>query len=125
MTYLTKSLKPARVPEAKTRLARSANRHRPSVQALGAVADGGLQRDHYSYAQIPNFPQSTVEGHSGRIVADCSTEFQSQSSRAVFNFYEGYSPQQVTFPHASTGRAWHSRQSFSPTPLEASPKTTA
>ena len=36
---------------------------------LGAVADAIPNPTIVPYAQIPHFPQSTVEGHSGRIAA--------------------------------------------------------
>ncbi len=36
---------------------------------LGAVADAVDDPVIVPYAEIPHFPQSTVEGHSGRIVA--------------------------------------------------------
>jgi purine-nucleoside phosphorylase len=50
------------------------------------------------YADIPNFPVSTVEGHSGKLI------FGHINGKAVvcmagrFHFYEGYTPQQVIFP---------------------------
>ena len=36
---------------------------------LGAVADAVTDPVIVPYGEIPNFPQSTVEGHSGRLVA--------------------------------------------------------
>lgn len=50
------------------------------------------------YQDIPHFPISTVEGHSGKLI------FGSLSGRKVvilsgrFHYYEGYSPAQVVFP---------------------------
>lgn len=50
------------------------------------------------YEDIPNFPVSTVEGHSGKLI------FGKMSGRTVvcmagrFHFYEGYSATQVAFP---------------------------
>ncbi len=36
---------------------------------LGAVASGVEEAVYIPYREIPHFPQSTVEGHSGRVVA--------------------------------------------------------
>ena len=74
----------------------------------GAVADPVI----VPYGEIPHFPQSTVEGHSGRIVAGLLGGVPSDRSSSLgclggapvlimqgrVHFYEGYSPLQVTFP---------------------------
>ena len=65
---------------------------------LGAVADVVTDPVAIPYAQIPHFPQSTVEGHSGRIVAGLLGEVPVVVMQGRVHFYEGYSPQQVTFP---------------------------
>jgi purine-nucleoside phosphorylase len=79
---------------------------------LGAAADAVLEPVIVPYGEIPHFPQSTVEGHSGRIVAGQFGGVPSgmPSSPRYFggapvmimqgrvHFYEGYSPLQVTFP---------------------------
>jgi purine-nucleoside phosphorylase len=50
------------------------------------------------YADIPHFPVSTVEGHSGKLI------FAELSGKRVvvmagrFHFYEGYTPEEVVFP---------------------------
>ena len=50
------------------------------------------------YADIPHFPVSTVEGHSGKLI------FAELSGKKVvvmagrFHFYEGYTPEEVVFP---------------------------
>jgi len=50
------------------------------------------------YKDIPNFPVSTVEGHSGKLVVGrvAGKEVLVMSGR--FHYYEGYSMQEVTFP---------------------------
>ena len=50
------------------------------------------------YAEIPHFPESTVEEHAGQLVCGtiCGTEVVAMEGR--FHYYEGYSLQQVTFP---------------------------
>jgi purine-nucleoside phosphorylase len=72
---------------------------------LGAVADAVTQPVTVSYAQIPHFPQSTVEGHSGRIVAGLLGGVPVAVMQGRVHFYEGYSPQQVTFPMRVLGLA--------------------
>lgn len=50
------------------------------------------------YADIPHFPVSTVEGHSGKLI------FGTIGGKAIiamsgrFHFYEGYTPEEVAFP---------------------------
>jgi purine-nucleoside phosphorylase len=65
---------------------------------LGAVADAVAGPLVLPYAQIPHFPQSTVEGHSGRIVAGCLAGVPVVVMQGRVHFYEGYTPLQVTFP---------------------------
>jgi len=79
---------------------------------LGAVADAVPDPTIIPYAEIPHFPQSTVEGHSGRIVAGLMTGIPSSRATELWcrvgipvvvmqgrvHYYEGYTPQQVTFP---------------------------
>jgi purine-nucleoside phosphorylase len=50
------------------------------------------------YSEIPHFPVSTVEGHSGRLIFG---EMGGKSVVAMagrFHFYEGYTPQQIIYP---------------------------
>ena len=65
---------------------------------LGAVADAVANPITVPYAEIPHFPQSTVEGHSGRIVAGVLGGVPVVVMQGRVHFYEGYTPQQVTFP---------------------------
>ena len=65
---------------------------------LGAVAEDVATPVVVPYAQIPHFPQSTVEGHSGRIVVGELGGTPVVVMQGRVHFYEGYSPQQVTFP---------------------------
>jgi purine-nucleoside phosphorylase len=50
------------------------------------------------YGEIPHFPEATVEGHSGRIVAGLLGGVPVLILHGRVHFYEGYSPLQVTFP---------------------------
>jgi purine-nucleoside phosphorylase len=65
---------------------------------LGAVADAVTDPIFIPYAGIPHFPQSTVVGHSGRIVAGLLAEVPVIVMQGRVHYYEGYSPAQVTFP---------------------------
>jgi purine-nucleoside phosphorylase len=65
---------------------------------LGAVADSLAERVVVPYAEIPHFPRSTVEGHTGRIVAGFLGGVPVAVMQGRVHFYEGYTPQQVTFP---------------------------
>jgi len=65
---------------------------------LGAVADAVTDAAIVPYGEIPHFPQSTVEGHSGRIVAGSLGGAPVAIMQGRVHFYEGYSPLEVTFP---------------------------
>ncbi|HBB24763.1 MAG TPA: purine-nucleoside phosphorylase [Bacteroidetes bacterium] len=51
-----------------------------------------------AYESIPNFPVSTVESHSGRLVFGRIGQHEVVVMQGRFHQYEGYSLQQVTFP---------------------------
>jgi purine-nucleoside phosphorylase len=65
---------------------------------LGAAADAVADAVIVPYSAIPHFPQSTVEGHSGRIVAGRLGGAPVAVMQGRVHFYEGYTPLQVTFP---------------------------
>jgi purine-nucleoside phosphorylase len=65
---------------------------------LGAAAEAVFNPVIVSYNEIPHFPQSTVEGHSGRIVAGSLGGCPVVIMQGRVHYYEGYSPLQVTFP---------------------------
>jgi purine-nucleoside phosphorylase len=65
---------------------------------LGAVADAVADPVIVPYGEIPHFPEATVEGHSGRIVAGLLGGVPVLILQGRVHFYEGYSPLQVTFP---------------------------
>jgi purine-nucleoside phosphorylase len=50
------------------------------------------------YTSIPNFPVSTVEGHKGRLILGTLNGQKVWVLEGRFHFYEGYSPEQVSFP---------------------------
>ena len=50
------------------------------------------------YKDIPNFPVSTVEGHTGRLLIGKLGDSDILAMQGRFHYYEGYSMQEVTFP---------------------------
>lgn len=50
------------------------------------------------YEEIPYFPLSTVESHSGKLAFGKMSEKSVVVMQGRFHFYEGYTMQQITFP---------------------------
>lgn len=50
------------------------------------------------YGDIPHFPVSTVEGHSGKLILGELSGKKVWVMNGRFHFYEGYSAQQVAYP---------------------------
>lgn len=50
------------------------------------------------YSEIPNFPQSTVEGHAGKLVFGILGGKPAVMMAGRFHYYEGYNMEEVTFP---------------------------
>ena len=76
---------------------------KPEVGIILGTGLGGLTKDIknqqvLSYGDIPNFPVSTVEGHSGRLIFGELGNKQVVAMQGRFHFYEGYDMKQVTFP---------------------------
>ena len=65
---------------------------------LGAAAEAVADPIIVPYSEIPHFPRSTVEGHSGRMVAGKLGGAEVIVMQGRVHFYEGYSPLEVTFP---------------------------
>ncbi|OZU90050.1 purine-nucleoside phosphorylase [Virgibacillus indicus] len=65
---------------------------------LGVLADEIQNPVIIPYKDIPHFPESTVAGHKGRLVAGNIEGKQVIAMQGRFHFYEGYSMKQVTFP---------------------------
>ncbi|MBI2258479.1 MAG: purine-nucleoside phosphorylase [Flavobacteriia bacterium] len=75
----------------------------PTVGIILGTGLGGLVNeieiiDEIPYNEIPNFPISTVQGHSGKLIFGKLAGKQVVAMQGRFHFYEGYSMQQVTFP---------------------------
>ena len=65
---------------------------------LGSLADEITDKYEISYKDIPHFPLSTVEGHSGKLIFGKLGQKDIMAMQGRFHFYEGYSMQEVTFP---------------------------
>lgn len=65
---------------------------------LGAFADQITDAVAIPFAEIPHFPKSTVPGHSGRLVMGTLEGIPVAVMQGRVHAYEGYSPEEVTFP---------------------------
>lgn len=65
---------------------------------LGGLA-GKIERAvQIGYEEIPGFPLSTVESHTGRLICGTLSGREVVAMQGRFHMYEGYSLAQVTFP---------------------------
>jgi purine-nucleoside phosphorylase len=71
---------------------------------LGSFADRIEQPSINAYTDIPHFPRPTVEGHSGRLVVGTIADTPVAVMQGRVHGYEGYSPEEVTFPIRVLGR---------------------
>lgn len=65
---------------------------------LGSLTEKIDIRHRIPYSQIPHFPVSTVEGHSGELVFGYLGGHYVMALNGRFHYYEGYGMDQVTFP---------------------------
>lgn len=65
---------------------------------LGALVDHIEDKQYIPYSEIPNFPVSTVEGHSGNLIFGKLGNKRVMAMQGRFHYYEGYDMKHVTFP---------------------------
>jgi purine-nucleoside phosphorylase len=65
---------------------------------LGALVNECEIVDTINYEDIPHFPVSTVESHTGRLIFGYINKKPVVIMQGRFHYYEGYSMQEVTFP---------------------------
>jgi purine-nucleoside phosphorylase len=65
---------------------------------LGALVDDIQRKINIPYAEIPHFPISTVEGHSGELIFGFLDESPVLAMAGRFHYYEGYGMSEVVFP---------------------------
>jgi len=75
----------------------------PDIGIILGTGLGGLVEDieinhSISYQDIPNFPISTVEGHSGRLIFGILGGKSVVAMQGRFHYYEGYTAEKITFP---------------------------
>jgi purine-nucleoside phosphorylase len=76
---------------------------KPEIGIILGTGLGGLVNeievtDTISYKDIPHFPVSTVESHSGKLIFGKLSGKQVVAMQGRFHYYEGYSFKEVTFP---------------------------
>src|SRR3954468_21421976 len=79
------------------------NSFEPEIGIVLGTGLGGLVTDieiEYSlmYSNIPNFPISTLEFHSGKLIFGTLGGKKIVAMQGRLHYYEGYSMQQITFP---------------------------
>jgi purine-nucleoside phosphorylase len=77
--------------------------HRPKIgiilgTGLGNLATQITDKEEIPYSEIPHFPVSTVEGHSGKLIIGRLGNKEVMAMQGRFHFYEGYNMQKVTYP---------------------------
>ncbi len=92
----------ARIEEASA-VVREALTHPPRVGIILGTGLGEFARRiegeiAVPYSEIPHFPESTVEGHSGQLVSGSVEGVPVVAMEGRFHCYEGYSFDEVTFP---------------------------
>jgi len=75
----------------------------PTVGIILGTGLGNLTDDietvaEFNYADIPNFPVSTVQSHKGKLIFGVLAGKPIVAMAGRFHYYEGYSMEQVTFP---------------------------
>jgi len=65
---------------------------------LGRLAEDIEEKEIIPYSEIPNFPISTVQSHSGNLVLGKLGNKEVVAMQGRFHYYEGYSLKEVTFP---------------------------
>lgn len=75
----------------------------PTIGIILGTGLGGLVKeiniiDEIPYENIPNFPVSTVESHSGKLIFGELGGKKVVAMQGRFHFYEGYNMKEVTFP---------------------------
>jgi len=75
----------------------------PEIGIILGTGLGGLAEEidvftSINYEDIPHFPVSTVEGHSGKLIFGHLGGKKVVAMKGRFHFYEGYNMKEVTFP---------------------------
>ncbi len=76
---------------------------KPEIGIILGTGLGGMVKEIeietiLEYEDIPNFPVSTVESHHGKLIFGTLGGKRIVAMQGRFHYYEGYSPQEITFP---------------------------
>ncbi|QNK62255.1 purine-nucleoside phosphorylase [Pedobacter sp. PAMC26386] len=79
------------------------NNFHPEIGIILGTGLGGLVSEievefSLMYSNIPNFPISTLEFHSGKLIFGTLNGKKVVAMQGRLHYYEGYSMQQITFP---------------------------
>jgi purine-nucleoside phosphorylase len=82
---------------------RKTNNFQPEIGIVLGTGLGGLVNEieveyNLMYSNIPNFPISTLEFHSGKLIFGTLKGKKVIAMQGRLHYYEGYSMQQITFP---------------------------
>ena len=82
---------------------RNHTKSEPDIGIILGTGLGGLAEEIEAeivmpYEEIPNFPLSTVEFHSGKLIFGTLTGRKVVAMQGRFHYYEGYTMTQITFP---------------------------
>jgi purine-nucleoside phosphorylase len=89
--------------EGAAAIIRNRTRYEPTIglvlgSGLNDLADAVTYPDIIPSNQIPHWPQSTVQGHQGRLVIGRLEDKTVLVMQGRVHFYEGYSPNHITLP---------------------------
>ncbi|MBI1748924.1 MAG: purine-nucleoside phosphorylase [Acidobacteria bacterium] len=65
---------------------------------LGYYADQLQSASSIPFSEIPHFPQSSIEGHAGKLVLGLAEGVPTIAMQGRVHYYEGYNLSEVTFP---------------------------
>lgn len=82
---------------------RKTSNFQPEIGIVLGTGLGGLVNEieieyNLMYSNIPNFPISTLEFHSGKLIFGTLKGKKVVAMQGRLHYYEGYSMQQITFP---------------------------
>ncbi len=85
------------------RVIRRLTRDVPEVLIILGTGLGNLSKKikgqvKIPYQKIPHFPLTTAESHAGNLVFGTLSEKKVVVMEGRFHFYEGYTPEEITFP---------------------------
>ncbi|TAE36570.1 MAG: purine-nucleoside phosphorylase [Sphingobacteriales bacterium] len=91
------------IREAVTFITKRIGDFKPEIGIILGTGLGGLVNDievahQLMYSNIPNFPISTLEFHSGKLIFGTLSGKKVVAMQGRLHYYEGYDMKQITFP---------------------------